>query len=124
MKIDVKAFVAAVRKRAADNPDKVYQPVEMDEGGESCVYVERDHETGELVGSCLIGCALVDIGVPAERLDYVQMSFSTLNSVAEFGIPVTVADWAQGAQIEQDRGTTWGESVKIADELYPLEGII
>jgi hypothetical protein len=49
IQIDPRAFVAAVRKRAADNPEKVYEPplvwdpvLQVFETTGDCVYVEQN----------------------------------------------------------------------------------
>lgn len=117
MKIDAKEFVDAVRRIASENPDKVYE--ETDEG---CVYVEEDPDTGELVGSCLIGCALISIGIPAEDLDLDETEIF-YNLIGRLGLelPPGVAEWANFVQRRQDSGQPWGESVRDADKEHPLE---
>lgn len=120
-------FVAALRKTAAANPDKVYTlPViaEDDDGfpiyAEDCLYVEKD-ETGKLVGSCLVGCALVDLGVEPEAMEDKLMSFSTLNVALELGVSTDAAYWADTAQGQQDAEQPWGTAIQFADEAHKLE---
>ena len=114
-------FVAAVRAEAALNPDKVY---EKPEDSESCVYVEPGPD-GKLVGSCLLGCALVRLGVNPERMAWKSgVAFATVNETLELGLSGPVWSWANWAQYEQDSGTDWGMSVQKADEHRPIpEGI-
>lgn len=125
MKIDPKEFVAAVRQLADENPDKVYKlPQVWDENGfvegTSCLYVEPDLDTGELVGSCLIGRALVNLGVPVEELDINEgMSIQRLNHNIDLGLPDDVAYWAGVAQGIQDANHTWSDAVNGADRDYP-----
>ncbi|WP_458682254.1 hypothetical protein [Prescottella equi] len=127
MQIDAIEFVQAVRKRVANTPDKVYEiPAKsFDEDGEpipgnECLYVERDQETGKLVGSCLLGCALVDIGVNPAMLDTSPQSILALNNNLGLGLPTDVLLWATEAQGSQDLKNPWDLSLRMADSRYPL----
>lgn len=114
-------FVSAVRAEAALNPDKVY---EKPEDSESCLYVEPGPD-GKLVGSCLLGCALVRLGVNPERIAWPHgVPFWTVNETLELGLSQQVRNWASRVQFEQDSGIDWGMSVQKADEYGPIpEGI-
>jgi hypothetical protein len=114
MKLDDKAFEAAVRKRVADNPDTVYQPPSG--AGGMCVYVEK--RDNELVGSCLIGCALLDLGVPAEKINYGSSSPGVHDVNLELGLGLSseTLRWAEDAQVSQDQKFSWGESLTLADQ--------
>ncbi|WP_431941653.1 hypothetical protein [Nocardia grenadensis] len=127
IQIDPRAFVAAVRKRAADNPEKVYEPpivwdpeLQVYDVSDECVYVEEDRDTGNLVGSCLIGCGLADAGVPVEAMD-VDETMSLIGLVDWLGVelPTDVLWWAQSVQSAQDDNNSWSDAVAHADEQNP-----
>lgn len=122
MKIDSIEFVKTVRKIAAENPDKVYKPIPRDPHdpteGTMCVYVEPD-EYGSLVGSCLLGRALVELGVPTIDLRRLA-DFHELNLILDLGLPPEVANWATSAQRRQDQQYTWGDAIERANELHSL----
>ena len=130
IKIDNKAFEAEVRKLVAENPDKVYAIPEVwsDEAegfveGDSCVYVERDQDSGELCGSCLFGQVLVNLGVPAAELEngYVnKSSIGGLNRKLGLGLDDRYVSWASAAQRRQDDKMPWRDALAGADQHYPL----
>jgi hypothetical protein len=119
--IDNRSFVKAVRKIAADDPAHIYEPPEVHEGGNECVYVEKN-DKGVLVGSCLIGRALVALGVHPKDLPP-QDGFQNIASVVlddlKLDLSLPVREWADGVQGEQDAGNPFGTAVRIADEKVP-----
>ncbi|WP_280485404.1 hypothetical protein [Nocardia cyriacigeorgica] len=126
MYLDPRQFIAAVRAEAAENPDKVYlPPLVWDEdeddfvATDECVYVERDHGTGELVGSCIVGRALIRCGVPAEKLDVFGISFSTLAARLGIELHPSIIEWGDCVQDRQDSGVPWSEAIEIADSEFP-----
>ena len=120
MGINAKAFVEAVRGIAARQPDKIYSlPTEYDEESgqdidRECQYVERD-EHDDLVGSCILGHALLELGVEPRKLDVVTMGFVDLEKRLELGLPTAVVTWAVTVQDEQDDFKPWGVAVELAD---------
>lgn len=120
MGINAKAFVETIRGIAARTPDKVYSlPTEYDEEtGEDiereCQYVERDKHD-HLVGSCLLGHALLELGVEPRKLDVVTMGFIDLEKKLDLGLPSAVVSWALIVQDEQDDFKPWGVAVELAD---------
>lgn len=120
-------FVEKVREIAARNPAHVYvTPTEYDEETGQDLdleprYVDRDFE-GDAVGSCLLGCALVELGVEPYRLDVSTMNFDTLHDRLGLGFPGLVVGWACVVQEEQDSFVPWGDSVVRADgKVSPVE---
>lgn len=118
--IDAKAFIATIRDIAARTPDKVYSlPTEYDEETgqdieRECQYVERDKHD-HLVGSCLLGHALLELGVEPRKLDVVTMGFIDLEKKLDLGLPSAVVSWAVTVQDEQDDFKPWGVAVELAD---------
>ncbi|MFC9761687.1 hypothetical protein [Rhodococcus jostii] len=121
--VDEDRFVAAVRARAAAEPDKVYTPPTVihvnDDGDESevegaCVYVERNDDD-VLVGSCLLGCALIDAGVDPAVLDVGELGIDDLVCQVVVSMRTDVLHWAIVVQSEQDTGIPWGRAVEEAD---------
>ncbi|MBY4212847.1 hypothetical protein HQO42_14750 [Rhodococcus fascians] len=118
--IDPKAFIAAIRKLSADNPQKVYSlPTEYDEdSGEDIElehqYVVRD-DNGELVGSCPLGIVLLELGVEAHKLNVSLVGFADLEKQLGLGLPSAVVSWAVKFQDEQDDFKPWGVAVELAD---------
>lgn len=120
MGIDAKAFVETIRGIAARHPEKVYSlPTEYDEESgqdidRECQYVEYDKHD-DLVGSCLLGHALLALGVEPQKLDVVTMGFVDLEKKLDLGLPSAVVTWAVTVQDEQDDFKPWGVAVELAD---------
>lgn len=131
-----RAFLEAIVRLADVNPDKVYGMPTPD----GCDYVEFGQDD-ELVGSCLIGCALKEIGVPLEELKYYNSSFAknnvpwpewaeelhryevptaasgvieSLNMRGLTNISGNAALTARDVQIDQDSHIPWGETARYA----------
>ncbi|MFF0498492.1 hypothetical protein ACFYU5_18955 [Nocardia aobensis] len=110
-------IVSEIRRLAAENPDYIYQS-----RGDACVYVEPD-EAGVLVGSCIVGKALVNLGVNPAELEWeigtIPGAYHLLRSrVGGASREVWWIDWVQG---EQDTGYSWADSVASADQERPIE---
>lgn len=132
-----RAFLEAIVRIADCNPSKVYE-MPSDAG---CDYVENGE--GGLVGSCLIGCALKEIGVPAEELEYHNSSFfrglkpypdwaeversdsvdvptaaggviGSLNRRELTNLSNGIKRIAREVQEEQDSGVPWAEAARYA----------
>jgi len=114
----------AALQRAVDarGANYIYQKVEVYEGSGNwgCAYI--DPQTGE--ASCLIGCALVDLGVSKEWLRLVDIDAeasglpsSTADSVLRtLGAYADIANAARDAQTEQDTGGNWGHALEAFDD--------
>ncbi len=116
------AVIAKVREIAAEAPAFVYS--ETDEhDGPTCRYVKN----GE--GSCIVGKALVALGVPVDFFDRPSVSGSPLNTVGIWQSTLRDLlgwqrdlnnDWLQAVQAQQDVGCAWGIAVEFADKRCPL----
>lgn len=106
--------VAEIRRLAGESPDYVYQR-------QGCVYVEED-DAGNLVGSCIVGKALVNLGVEPQALHY-EVPSRIPGAAALLRRPVDDLErrWIDEVQYSQDFGYAWSESVANADAEYPLE---
>ena len=81
-----------------------------------CVYVYDGK------GSCLLGRAMIRLGVSAERLSREEewgtspFTFDQMpNVITEWEFEPDAVDWGGYVQNNQDRGWTWGTSVTGAD---------
>lgn len=122
--IDEAAFVAEVRRLAAENPDFVYSaPEDLNPtSGPTCLYVHRT-EAGELVGGCLIGQAFINIGLPVDEVaKFDTLTYGGATEVlGVFNVSKRVRAWAGTAQQCQDLGDCWAEAVARADREIELE---
>lgn len=127
-------IIAKTREIAAARPNVVYQRLQLFSETQSyhdktlgCVYVEKN-PAGELVPSCLLGHALVNLGISAERLETCQnnggdTSIATVlpklgfrfNPSSEDDPSTHKAFWLQEVQHQQDAGRPWGQAVELAD---------
>lgn len=108
-----------VRRLAAENPDFVYEGAVEDRYGSqyvSCMYtVEGDDEN--LVGSCLFGQALINLGAdPAELRSYEHEGIGQVLESAMLVSPKRV-QWFDDVQEYQDVKMTWAFAVAEADDL-------
>jgi hypothetical protein len=120
--ISDEALVAEVRRLAAESPDFVYRRPGRDRAsGPECFYVHKT-EDGEQVGGCLIGQALINLGVPIDEvaeLDTLDIGGAE-DVLPQFGIHTHEAVWAGWVQHYQDTGDRWGVAVMKADERVGL----
>lgn len=107
------ALVREIRRLVAANPDFVYDE------GDLCYYVRN----GE--GSCLIGQALLNIGVDIDELAQYDGGGEYGVSAAKDALPrlgdfsSEVIRWANKVQRGQDDELTWRIALKAADQSYP-----
>jgi hypothetical protein len=87
----------------------------------ACWNVEYDESTGEWVGSCLVGRALIAAGVDPERLGYESVRDADVRQVesvlGELKMTEKAMDFLAHVQGSQDIGRMWGEAVTNAVEL-------
>lgn len=124
--IPLAEVIAEIRRIAAESPDYVYEPVVKPNslGIGTCEYVERSAD-GKLIGSCIVGRALVNLGVPPEVLtftdDFTPTAFGLFEDPDHDG-RVAEINWIQRVQGGQDRKMSWGDAVARADVLHPAVG--
>ena len=122
MKVDFTIYdvVRKIVDIAAADPDYKYRDTH-----DRCVYVEED-ATGQLVGSCIVGKALVDLGIDKE---YLRDKRSNTNGIPAAWVIIDdlgldagtiAANWVSVVQQRQDAGATWGGAVEAADLYYPV----
>lgn len=127
-------FVSTLRRLVREKPDFVYQLPEIWSDHDqdfvqatSCQYIEDNHETEKLCGSCLIGQVLVELGVSMQELfhgDDGKMNSRGFGHLAhDLGLPLReeVIDWAAAIQRRQDNNTPWGEALRSADTNRPID---
>lgn len=99
-----------VRRLAAEKPDFVYEkPV----NSHICKYVVEDE--GRLKGSCIMGQALINLGVSARELSHWEGT-GIGAIVANQGISGE-RNWIAQVQYAQDRDASWGDAIKHADDV-------
>lgn len=112
MKITLEQIQGAVRGIAAENPGHRYVPPAVNGDGDvQCVYLDPDTREG----SCIIGHALLKLGVDADTLEQFDIGYLTALDLPVWG-DERARVWADCVQSYQDTGTPWGEAVKAADE--------
>lgn len=103
-----------IRRIAAENPEYVYDEGDAAAWGQRCYYVRNG------CGSCIVGRALANLGVPIERLEEADsrngsgVRASTLLTELT-GKSLVAARWVQYVQDRQDKGVAWREAVAQAD---------
>ena len=120
--ITTEQVVNEMRRLAAGQPDFVYvNPIDPDDS--DCLYVHNwGNEDGlPVVGGCIAGQALMNLGVTAAKLhdrEFISVS-AILKSV---GVTVDADDdmndlvWMDYVQSKQDNKRPWGVAVEEADK--------
>ncbi|QIS06804.1 hypothetical protein F5X71_34845 [Nocardia brasiliensis] len=108
---------------ARESPGFVYEPPPRsdDDGVRRCVYVADVN--GVLVGSCLVGRALIALGFAPQQLTdrskSAWMMLSYLGIRTAFSDPINTPYWINDVQRNQDHKHTWSEAVDIASARFP-----
>lgn len=109
---------AKVRELAAENPEHVYA---FPAGSMACYNVWED-EDGELVGSCIVGKAIVALGIDPELfIERDVQATSVHNTLRAFEAELDMiygpeAEWLQNVQAFQDQQIPWAGAVAEADD--------
>lgn len=107
-----------VLKLAAEKPDFIY---ESDDSAYSCRYLDWDKD--KAYGSCIMGQALMNLGVNPEELSkYEGADISAVVGILNGGEePQYHRDpfdfWLSYVQGRQDAGYTWSEAIDWADRM-------
>jgi hypothetical protein len=119
--------ITEVRRIAAESPDFTYNFFDQDDPG--CRYVKDGQ------GSCIVGKALVALGVPTDFFDTPAAGLlpslelnTTINSKRVGVIFPRLFGWPRGdelswlmvVQAQQDTGMSWGYAVATADRRVKL----
>ena len=120
MAFTVADVIEQVRALAAERPEFVYRSTSTDDGDHpSCSYV-----TGADGQGCIIGQALMRLGVEEERLADLEDSIPGGMGADTLLFRLLGRGYAEGemwisaVQASQDTGIPWGKAVKIADERH------
>jgi hypothetical protein len=98
---------AIVRRLASEQPDRVA----------SCVYVEWDRVAEADVPCCIVGAALVEMGVSTYELRQCNLSgVATVLGVYRESVP-----WLCDVQSRQDEGCSWSRAVASADGMEAVQ---
>jgi len=121
--VNLRALQDEIRRLASEKPDYTYSvPEDADEyreGSTGCLYtVTLD---GEKVGSCIVGQALLNLGVSPEDLSIYEFysvdhlfSDEYMNDNKGFSDEEQeVIDWILGVQMLQDKAHPWGIAVQV-----------
>jgi len=111
----VRAKEIAAQVVAEFGADYIYpekQKAEDSLGFRTCVYVHDGKP------SCLVAQILVRHGVPVEQLMLWEdkSAYGVVHEVTK--CEVTVPSFLSALQRRQDRGQTWGQALKNANEIY------
>jgi len=114
-------LVEKVRELVDAHPDNVYtRPKSSKWGNSGCSNTAGVCTDGS--EGCLIGQALKALGFPVEDFENNGVwSLYNHKHLEPFNVGQREGEWLCRAQARQDGGNTWGEAVKNADAMYPLE---
>ncbi len=109
--------IAKVREIASASPDFVYHSPKAP----VCVNVAKTAD-GQWVGSCIVGQAVVALGVPAKEIwDKVWDAFSAEALLRHLGVSASGLQdaWLLRVQARQDSQVPWAEAITAADQAFP-----
>ncbi|AWN04364.1 hypothetical protein PBI_GRAYSON_20 [Rhodococcus phage Grayson] len=107
--IKVSEVAEEVRRLAKASPYFQYEAP-----GDSCKYLEE--KDGERVGSCIVGQALVNLGLDKDTISKYEYesAYAVLQETCEVD-SMTLLEWVDFVQDEQDAGRPWENCVFLAD---------
>lgn len=107
----IKEVISEIRKIARLNPEIVYSRDIFNPGDDPCQYIVDGK------GSCIVGRALVNLGIAPERLDEFEgMKVSdVLYSLLVDTDHSDQTEWVDRVQFHQDASVPWGIAVEKAD---------
>lgn len=107
----IKQVISEIRKIASQNPEIVYSRDIFNPGDDYCRYVVDGK------GSCIVGRALVNLGIIPERLDGVE-GMKAKDVLVHLGVNQDHSDqteWVDRVQFHQDHSASWKDAVEKAD---------
>lgn len=113
----IKDIIAEIRKIASDSPNTVYGRDIFDSGDGYCRYVIDGK------GSCIVGRALVSLGIIPERLHEFE-GMKAKDVLVRLRVSQDHSDqseWVDRVQFHQDHSTSWKDAVEKADRY--IEGL-
>jgi hypothetical protein len=114
--------LSTLRDVVAENPEKVYKaPDNMLVFGDdtSCFYVHKNEDGTEEAG-CIVGTVLHRLGVSLADLKRVEglSAVSALRAAEVKGLSYPTKSLLRYVQHNQDGGSSWGQALTNAVELY------
>lgn len=110
--IDLDALEAAVRDLAAAYPDAIYVGID-DSHGSKCYYTRGDVDHGPATEGCIIGHALVRIGIDPQTVRKLDTDMLPIAHI--LGTRLGRSPWFTVVQNRQDDKHTWQYAIKAAD---------
>ena len=113
----IKEVISEIRKIASDSPNTVYGRDIFNPGDDPCQYIVDGK------GSCIVGRALVNLGIVPERL-HESEGMKAKDVLVRLGVSQDHSDqteWVDRVQFHQDASVSWGIAVEKADRY--IEGL-
>lgn len=117
-------LIEEVRSLASENPDFVYPEFKKPNNGRTCSYLKS--QTSEKEG-CVFGQSILNLQPSLKEFlkefdgevdSGIRCCLQKLFPDIDLTYPSVSReqlDWCEKVQDEQDRGSTWGEAIKIAN---------
>lgn len=113
-------LISIVRVEAAETPDYIYRPPNLNG---ACLYVHQGRPSC-LIGHALWGAGLIDANLPSARSgSSVYINEESIRTVAvdlELDLSIAEINWLAHVQGKQDRASSWGDAVASADAKFPV----
>lgn len=113
----VKEVISEIRKIARLNPEIVYRRDIFNPSDDNCQYVVDGR------GACIVGRALVNLGIVPERLHEFE-GMKAKDVLVRLGVSQDHSDqteWVDRVQFHQDHSASWRIAVEKADRY--IEGL-
>lgn len=127
MLITEERLILTIRIVGATEPDRIYNSVSVDLDGFGCSY--RPNMANKC--GCIVGEALIELGVPAEVLQRLDDSRASTAWTEETAVRLLTpylelqalkSPWVFCVQQQQDQRQTWGQAIILADQQAAEEG--
>lgn len=107
----IKEVISEIRKIASLNPETVYSRDIFNPGEDPCRYIVDGK------GSCIVGRALVNLGITPERLNEFEgtKARDVIFRLAVHTDHSNQTEWVDRVQFHQDANVPWGIAVEKAD---------
>lgn len=109
--MNIKEVISEIRKIASESPTTVYSRDIFNPGDDPCQYIVDGK------GSCIVGRALVNLGIAPERLDEFE-GMKAGDVLAHLSVGrdhFDQTEWVDRVQFHQDASVPWRIAVEKAD---------